>query len=367
VKSIVTMDGLLDQAFVTDAITVTIDSEVDITRGGMLISPESPPTQCRRGEATLVWMTEQLLVPGKSYWLKHTTRRTSCEIEAIRFRTDVNTLQKVNASSLSLNEIGRCQIKLHDPVMYDAYLANRETGSIVLVDRITHETVAAGMFCETSGDPATAGHWDEQPAVIAPTLAHSFVSAEDRRTRYRPLPLTTLITGLSSSGKTSVAMALEEKLFNAGRTCIVLDGQNMRLGISRDLGFTAEERSENLRRAAEIAKLINEGGQICIAAFVAPSAWVRQKVCELIGKDRFFYVHLSTSSEVCRSRDITGQYQAADKGEISSFPGVTFEYETPLDADLAVDMRSVTAEQVASQIVAAIRNSRVAQSLNLSN
>ncbi len=359
VKSIVTMDGPLDQASALDSVTVTLDQEIDVTRGDMLVSPDAKPTLSRRGEATLVWMSEQPLVPGKSYWFKHTTQRTSCEIEAIRFRTDVNTLQKTNAASLVLNEIGRCHIKMHDPVMFDAYSTNRETGSFILVDRITHETVAAGMFCELNNAPATAGHWDERSLIVGPRPVRSRVSEEERQHRYGQKPLTILITGLSSSGKTSVALALEEQLFHAGRTCIVLDGQSMRLGISRDLGFTAEERSENLRRAAEVAKLINDAGQICIAAFVAPSAWVRHKVRDLIGQPRFFHVHLSTSSEVCRSRDITGQYSAADTGEISSFPGVTFDYETPADADLTVDTQAITAEEVANAIIAKIRESQL--------
>ena len=354
IKSIVTMDGQLDQASASDSITVTLDSEVDITRGDMLVSPESPPTVSRRGEATLVWMAEQPLVLGKSYWFKHTSRRTSCEIESIRFRTDVNTLKNVNAVSLSLNEIGRCQIKLHDPVMFDPYLTNRETGSFILVDRITHETVAAGMFCDSLSDPATSGHWDQPSVMVAPRPAHSRISVQQRKARYGQQPLTILVSGLSSSGKTSVAMALEEQLFESGRTCMVLDGQNMRLGICRDLGFTAEERSENFRRAAEIAKLINDAGQICIAAFVAPSVWVRQKVRELIGDQRFFHVHLTTAADVCRSRDQSGQYAAADKGEISSFPGVTFEYETPTDADLVFDTAMIAPDEIAAAIVKTI-------------
>jgi bifunctional enzyme CysN/CysC len=355
VNSIVTMDGQLDEASASDSITVTLDSEIDVTRGDMLVRPERLPTVSRRGEALLVWMTEQPLVPGKCYWFKHTTRRTSCEIETIRYRTDVNTLQRTSASSLSLNEIGRCQIKMHDPVMFDPYSVNRETGSFILVDRITHETVAAGMFYDASVNPATPGHWDQESVMLAPQPASSRVSDKDRSLRYGQKPLTILITGLSSSGKTSVAMALEERLFKDRLTCIVLDGQNMRLGISRDLGFTAEERSENLRRAAEIAKLINDAGQICIAAFVAPSTWVRQKARELIGKERFFHVYLSTPAEVCRSRDGTGQYKAADKGEISSFPGVTFNYEIPTDADLVFNTQNMAVEQVAEAIITAIR------------
>ncbi len=299
-------------------------------------------------------MSEQPLVPGKSYWLKHTTRRTACEVETIRFRTDVNTHQRTAASSLALNEIGQCQIKLHEPTMFDAYSENRQMGSFILVDRITHETVAAGMFADTTSNPPTPGHWDDQSVMTAPQLTRSRVTSQDRFARFGTKPVTMLITGLSSSGKSSVAMALEERLFNAGRACIVLDGQNLRLGISRDLGFSAEERSENLRRAAEIAKLINDSGQICIAAFVAPSEWVRQKARQLIGAERFFHVHLATPCQVCRDRDITGQYKAADRGEIASFPGVTFEYETPSDADLTFDTLDTTADQIAASILDAI-------------
>jgi bifunctional enzyme CysN/CysC len=356
VSSIVTMDGQLDEATASDSITVTLDSEVDVARGDMLVGSEMQPTVSRRGEANLVWMTEQPLVPGKSYWFKQTTRRTSCEIQAVRYRTDVTTFQRANASSLSLNEIGRCEINLHDPVMFDPYSVNRETGSFILVDRITHETVAAGMFCDAGGDPSTPGHWDEGSVLVEPRPVRSRVSASDRNLRYGQHPLTILITGLSSSGKTSVALALEERLFRERLTCMVLDGQSMRLGLSRDLGFTAEERSENLRRAAEIAKMINDAGQICIAAFVAPSAWVRHKARELIGKERFFHVFLSTAAEVCRSRDQTGQYKAADKGEISSFPGVTFNYEKPTDADLVFDTGNLTSEQIAEAILEGIKD-----------
>ncbi len=355
VNSIVTMDGNIQQASATDSITVTLDSEIDLTRGDMLVGPNAMPTVSRRSEAILVWMVEQSLVPGKLYWLKHTTRRTPCEIESVRYRTDVNTLQRAPVSSLALNEIGCCAIKMHDPVIFDAYSANRETGSFILVDRITHETVAAGMFCDAQVNPVTSGHWDHESTIVAPQPARSRISEEARRTRYGQSPLTILITGLSSSGKTSVAMALEERLFNDHRTCIVLDGQNMRLGISRDLGFTAEERSENLRRAAEIARMINDAGQICIAAFVAPNNWVRQKLRELIGAERFFHTFLSTPAEICRSRDNTGQYAAAEKGEINSFPGVTFDYEIPTDADLVIDTQNISAEQAATLIMAAIK------------
>jgi bifunctional enzyme CysN/CysC len=354
IKSIVTMDGPLQQAKVHDSITVTLDREIDLTRGDMLVRPGDEPQIVRGGQATVVWMSEQPLVPGKRYWLKHTTRRTPCEIETLHYRTDVNTLERVPATVLKLNEIGRCQVRTTEPIMIDPYSRNRQTGAFIIVDRITHETVGAGMFLDPSSTPDTPGHWDEAAFATPPQRRTTLILREDRQVRYRQQPLTVLITGLSSSGKTSVAMSLEKILFERGNICVVLDGQGLRMGISRDLAFSAEERSENLRRAAEIARLLNDAGQICLAAFVAPSAWVRNKARELIGGERFFHVHLSTSVDVCRQRDITGQYQAADRGEIANFPGVTFEYEIPVNADLVFDTDSLSAEQIAIQIFAAI-------------
>lgn len=355
IQSIVTMDGSWPQAHVNDAITVTLDQEIDLARGDMLACPHDQPQIVRSGQATVVWMSEQPLAVGKRYLLKHTTRRTPCEFETIHYRTDVNTLERVPASVLKLNEIGRCQLRLTEPLMIDTYGKNRETGSFIVVDRITHETVGAGMFLDPSSSPDTPGHWDEAAFATPPQRRLSLIDAADRQTRYQQQPLTILITGLSSSGKTSVAMALEKLLFEYGKIAVMLDGQALRMGISRDLAFSAEERSENLRRAAEIARILNDAGQICVAAFVAPSAWVRHKAKELIGAQRFFHVHLSTSIDVCRQRDITGQYSAADRGEIASFPGVTFEYEIPDDADLVFDSESTPAAEIAASVFAAIQ------------
>ena len=297
-------------------------------------------------------MSETALVPGKKYWFKTSARRTSCEIQSIRYGVDVNSLQRSRVASLALNAIGCCHLRLHDPIVFDRYDQNRTTGSFILVDRITHETVAAGMLIDRDHDLETNGHWDEASTMLSPQPARSLISAEQRQQRYGQRPRTILVTGLSCSGKTSVALELEKRLFEQGGVAIVLDGQTMRMGISRDLGFTAEERSENLRRAAEIARLINDAGQICIAAFVAPSEWVREKARELIGPDRFIHVHLSTPVNVCRQRDVTGQYQAADRGEITSFPGVTFDYESPSEADLTFDTSELSIQEVADAILA---------------
>jgi bifunctional enzyme CysN/CysC len=348
------MDEELDSALVHEAITITLDQEIDIARGDMLVDSTEPPSVLTQCEAMLVWMSTQPLVPGRPYWLKHTTRRTTCEVERIAYRTDVNTLRKLDSPTLKLNEIGRCILRTVDPLVMEAYDRNREIGSFILVDRISHETVAAGMFVDPSGSPERSGPSHEQSHSQTHYGELSLVSADTRARRYQQRPLTVLITGLSSSGKTSVAMELERILFERGCTCVLLDGQLLRAGISRDLAYSAEERSENLRRAAEITKLINDAGQICIAAFVAPSAWVRNKAKQLIGAERFFHVHLTTNVATCRARDRTGQYHSADKGEILSFPGVTFPYETPNNADLTFDTETQAAEEIAMTIVHAI-------------
>lgn len=354
VKSIETMDGQLSEAEANESITISLDREIDVSRGDMLVTPAEPPEVLTRSSAILIWMSAQPLVLDRQYWLKHAARRTTCEVKSINYRTDINTLQRLSATTLRLNEIGCCQCHTTDPLMIEPYSRNREIGSFILVDRITHETVAAGMFVKSSDSTASAGHWDELSSTTPPKRATTLVNAEVRSQRLQQRPVTILITGLSSSGKTSVAMELEKLLFERGKTCIMLDGQSLRLGISRDLAFSAEERSENLRRAAEIAKLVNDAGQICIAAFVAPMAWARGKVKQLIGPEQFFHVHLETSIETCRARDLSGQYVAADKGEIHSFPGVTFPYEQPRDADMTANTEYQTAAEIAQAIMLAI-------------
>ncbi|MEM9660567.1 MAG: adenylyl-sulfate kinase, partial [Planctomycetota bacterium] len=270
VGRIVTRDGDLTEAEAPQSVTLTLEDEIDVTRGDMIVRPGNRPQVGREVEATLVWMSEQRLVPGKQYWVKHTARRTSGEIQAVHYAIDVNTLHRSAAQSLGLNEIGRCRMALHDPIAFDSYRRNRETGSLILVDRITHETVAAGMLLDQQAEAQSTDAWDESPPGPHLRRAVSQIDPSQRRQRYRHDPVTVLITGLSGAGKTTVAMDLEKRLFDEGRHCVVLDGQNMRFGVSRDLGFSAEERSENLRRAAEIAKMLNNSGLICLAAFVAP-------------------------------------------------------------------------------------------------
>lgn len=367
VRRIVTMDGDLEEAKCPLSVTVVLRDEIDVTRGDMLVCEGHAPCVGREADAMLVWMSEQPLVPGKQYWFKHTTRRTSGEVQSIRYAIDVNTLHRRETASLKLNQIGRCRVALHDPVMFDPYRRNRQTGSFIIVDRVSYETVAAGMFLDQASSAHGEEHWDDEPASRRLKRAVSHIPAEVRHRRYGQQPVTLLLTGLSGSGKSTIALELEKRLFEQGRLAVVLDGQNMRLGISRDLGFTAEERSENLRRAAEIASLLNDSGLICIAAFVAPHLNVRQKVRTLIRNERFLHVHLSAPLAICRERDTTGRYLAADRHEITDFPGVTSEYQAPADADLVLATNELSISECVDRILWLLVDRGFSRNVNMEN
>jgi bifunctional enzyme CysN/CysC len=336
VQSIITFDGEQDTAAAGEAVTLTLADDVDVARGNMIVRDDDMPRVGQDLEATLVWMSEQPLAPGKSYWIKQTTWRATAEIMDVSFRVDINTINRLETSNLQLNEIGHVRLKLNSSLVYDSYQRNRQTGSFILVDRVNHETVAAGLIVAPETNSGPAKHWDVELRSRQLQFATSRIGNDQRIGRYGHPAMTILLTGLSGAGKTTIAFALEERLFESGHHVTVLDGQNLRHGISRDLGFSAQERSENLRRAAEICRLMNDAGMICVAAFVAPEAAIREKARDVIGADRLLHVHLSAPVDVCRDRDISGRYDAAARGEIVNFPGITAPYDEPQDADLVI-------------------------------
>jgi bifunctional enzyme CysN/CysC len=284
----------------------------------------------------VVWMSEEALVPGKQYLFKQTSKVVPGAVGSLRYRVDINTLHRQPAPTLALNEIGRCGITLTSPIAFDAYRRNRATGGFIMIDRLTNATVAAGMILDREPEEAGKAHWDDEPAAEHLQAVASGVTDEERAARFGQQPATVLFTGLTGSGKTTLARAVERRLFDMGRAVAVLDGQSLRLGMSRDLGFSAEERSENLRRGVEVARLFNDAGLVVLAAFVAPDEAVRQKAAERVGTDRFLVVHLSAPVEVCRQRDTDGTYARADAGEIANFPGVSAAYEPPAHPNLVV-------------------------------
>ncbi len=336
VQSIVTFDGELDQAFSPQSITLTTADQIDISRGDMIAPVGNVPRVGNTFDADLVWMVEEPLVPGKEYLVKHCSKELVGSVSTIRYRFDINSANRVQSPTIGLNEIGRCQIKLASPIAYDAYRKNRVTGGFILIDRLTNATVAAGMITDKQSANLSDRAWDEKAqSTLSPALSR--VSPSDRQARLGQKPVTLLLTGLTGAGKTTLAYALERKLFDLGRSSLVLDGQNMRLGVSKDLGFTGQERSENLRRSAEVAKIVNDAGQICLAAFVAPDEAIRQKAKAVIGAERFILVHLNTPLSVCRERDASGMYAKADRGEVANFPGVSYQYQRPENADITLD------------------------------
>ena len=330
VERIVTFDGDLEVAGPGMAVTVTLTDEIDISRGDLLVDVDHAPTRAHEVDAMLVWMSTEELEPGRRYLLQSANGTSSASVSSIRHRIDVDTLNEQQAVSLGLNDIARCAISSDRELLFDPYASNRQTGSFVLVDRLSNATVAAGMIIGASSA------WDRQPDASLHRQASS-ISGAERSARFGQQPCTVLLTGLTAAGKSTIATALERRLFDRGRTTIRLDGENVRMGISRDLGFSSQERSENLRRVAEVARLVNNQGLIAIAALVAPKQEVRARARELVGGDRFVEVFVDTPLEVCRERDENGMYEAADRGEIPQFPGVSATYDRPTDMDLRVD------------------------------
>ena len=330
VDRLVTFDGDLDAAVPGQAVTITTADEVDISRGDVLVDPEHPLQRSHDVDAMVVWMAEAPMTVGRELLVQQGYRRLNARVTAVHERVDVNTLERHPADGLELNDIARVTLSADAELLFDPYEVNRVTGSFVLVDRLTNATVAAGMI------RGAAGLWD-RPADARVSRQASEVSPQERAVRYGQHPVTVFLTGLTGAGKSTIGKALERALFDRGRATVRLDGENMRLGISRDLGFSAAERSENVRRTAEVAGVVNNQGIIAVAALVAPDAEVRQRARELIGSERFVEVFLDPPVEVCRARDTSGLYAAADRDEISQFPGVSAPYEKPADADLVLD------------------------------
>ena len=336
VKRIVTQDGDLDEAFCPQSITVVLEDEVDCSRGDMIVRPGNIPKSTNQFDATIVWLNADPLLPGKTYLFKHTSQTIPGQIDSLRYRVDVNTLHRSPAPDLQLNEIGRCSITLSQSIYFDAYKRNRSTGAFIIIDRLNNATVGAGMI--TDRDAArTKAAWEASEEGSQKLESMTDVSSAERSARFGQEPATVLLTGLTGTGKSTIARALERALFDKGRAVMVLDGEKMRSGVNQDLGYSVEDRSENLRRSAHIAKMMNDAGLICLAAFVAPSESIRARVAELVGKQRFLVVHLTADESVRKSRDEKGHYAKAEAGALPNFPGVSAVYEAPQEADLVID------------------------------
>ncbi|MDP1930007.1 MAG: adenylyl-sulfate kinase, partial [Gammaproteobacteria bacterium] len=327
-----------------------LEDEIDISRGDMIVHSDNYPVVTDSFNATLVWMIEQPMLPGKMYDFKLGTKTVTGRISTLKNLIDVNTLEKRPAPSLELNGIGECEITVDQLVSIDNYSANRSTGAFIVIDRLTNVTVGAGMISVSKG--ASAVHEEAVSSTI-------HVTREERAARYGQSPATVMFIGISGSGKSTLAHSLERRLFDMGRVSTVLDGKTMRLGISKDLPHDQEGRAENLRRSANVAKLLNDSGLICCAAFVAPSKDSREHALSVIGRDNCFIIYLNPSLEVCKQRDPSGLYAAAELSPSTDIPGVSFPYDEPESPDLALDTGTLSIDECINQVVRLMKDKNI--------
>ena len=353
ISSIETFDGPIDEAFPPMSITVTLENELDISRGDMLVHPHNQPRVGRQFEAMLVWMDEKPMDANGAYRIKHTAETTRCMIEKLHYRINVNTLEKVDANALRLNEIGRVVFTAFKPLKYDLYDKNRMTGSFILIDETTNLTVGAGMIIEREPvDQLPTSMRMDETKVRSERAPRAGVTIEERAKRLNQQPITIWMTGLVSSGKSEIAYTLERKLFEMGRLAKVLDGGTLRRAMNRELDFNATDIAENLRRAAETAHILNQAGVIVICSFVSPIEKLRVQARRIIGPGQFIELYLDAPLEWVEQRDRTGLYAGAREGAVQNLAGVNAPYEPPKAAELHLHVDAMDVEEAVTRILA---------------
>jgi bifunctional enzyme CysN/CysC len=342
VTRIVTMDGDRGEAMAGEAVTLVLDREVDISRGDVLVHPGETPDYSNQFQARLVWMNDEQAMPGRSYLLKMGAQTVPASITALKFRTNVNTLEQTAAKTLELNEVGTVTIATDKPVAFDAYTDNPLTGSFILIDRISNATLGAGVidFGLRRAQNLSYQSFDVNRSVRAEMKGQT--------------PQVVWFTGLSGSGKSTVANLVEKRLTAEGRHAYILDGDNVRHGLNKDLGFTEEDRVENIRRVAEVARLMADSGLIILVSFISPFRNERRLAREIAGDIKFTEVYVNTSLEVCEARDPKGLYARARRGEIKNFTGISSPYEAPEHADVVLHGALYDPVQMADELYARI-------------
>jgi bifunctional enzyme CysN/CysC len=344
VSRIVTHDGDLTSAESGAAVTLTLDRELDASRGDVFSSPTARPEVSDQISAHLIWMASTELLPGRSYLLKSGTRTVGAAVSELKHRVDIQSFKSLAAKTLTLNDIGLVNLSLAEPIAFDVYEENKTTGSFILIDRFTNETVAAGMI-RFGLRRASNIHWQ-----ALDVNKHSRAEGLGQR------PVILWFTGLSGSGKSTIANLVEKKLHLLGRHTYLLDGDNVRHGLNRDLGFTDADRVENIRRVAETAKLFVDAGLIVLVSFISPFRSERDMARELVEKGEFLEVFVDTPLSVVEERDPKGLYRKARAGEIKNFTGIDSPYEPPLSPDLHLDTTAESAEALAQRIILRLRD-----------
>ena len=333
VQSIVTYDGELDYAFPPQSVTVTLEDEIDISRGDMLVHPDNLPRVERHFEAMLVWMDENDMNLSTQFYIKQANNNTKARIDEIRYRVDVNTLEKSSIEKFKLNEIGRVVITTTKPLFFDPYKKNKQTGSFILIDPVTHNTCAVGMIIDKLSSkhlPSRITDVDKKKIAKGEPL----IKISEYREKYNQKGETVWITGLHGSGKNELAFSLERKLFENGAKAVLLDGSSLRSGLNRELDFSPADRAEHIRRMAYISKMLNDQGIITICSFISRNESLRKQVEEIVGADRFHLFYMDATLEYCKQNK-PELYRKAEEGEIENLPGVDLEYHKPDNAKMA--------------------------------
>ncbi len=342
VARVIGLDGDTAEARAGDAVTLTLAEEVDVARGDLLAAPRDRPTVARDFTARIVWMADEALTPGRSHLLKLGGATTPVRVTRVRSRLDVESLEEAPAAALELNAVGRCDLLAAEPLAFDPYAQNRRTGGFILVDRRTGATLGAGLI---EGGLSRASNVHRQELSVRRV---------DRERMSGHRGACVWLTGLSGAGKSSVADALERRLHARGVRTLVLDGDNLRHGLNRDLGFSPAERAENIRRTAETARLLVESGAVAIVSLISPLRADREAARALFAPDDFVEVFVDASVELCASRDPKGLYAKALRGEIAEFTGVTAPYEPPAAPELTLDAAALTPAEAAERLDAVL-------------
>jgi bifunctional enzyme CysN/CysC len=340
VTRIVTSAGDLEEAVAGQSITLTLADEIDISRGDLIVLVDQAAEVAGELEAMVVWMAETPLLPGHSFFMKVGTKTVTARVAALEYRVDINTLKKAEASQLALNEIGLCQLELDRPIAFDPYQVNRDTGGFIFIDRISNDTVGAGMLQGASSRSRNL-HWQ---AVDVDKAARAALKGQK--------PCVLWFTGLSGAGKSTIANLVDKKLYRLKRHTYLLDGDNVRCGLNRDLGFSDADRVENLRRVAEVAKLMLDAGLIVSTAFISPFRAERAMARGLLAEGEFVEIFVDTPIAVAEQRDPKGLYRKARSGGLKNFTGIDSAYEPPEQPEIRIDTTATSANAAADIIVA---------------
>ncbi|MEE4201117.1 sulfate adenylyltransferase subunit CysN [Erythrobacter sp.] len=342
VKTVTTLDGDLDEGVAGQSVTLTLEDEVDCSRGDVIASADGPPEASDQFCATIVWMDETAMKPGRGYWIKLGSQTATANIQPPKYEIDMGSLDRLAAKTLELNSIGVAEFAVDRPITFEPYAKSRELGGFILIDKFTNATVGAGMI-EFSLRRAQNVHW--QPTTI---------TRADHAAMKNQMPRVLWFTGLSGSGKSTIANEVETKLALMNRHTFLLDGDNIRQGLNRDLGFTETDRIENIRRIGEVAKLMADAGLIVLTAFISPFRAERRMVRDMLPEGEFVEVFVDTPLEVAEARDVKGLYKKARAGEIANFTGIDSPYEAPENPEIRVNTVDMTPTEAADYIIAQI-------------